>query len=107
MSAHRHHSHGGMPVLDIGDDVGALVVVVDDAEEGTELFVRRDGQEARGLHTGVWTRHHRGGHVTAAVFGELVEGRYWVLDADGSDRRPVEIRGGELTELDLRSRIAS
>jgi hypothetical protein len=98
---------GGAPVIDIGDDIGALVVFVDDADEGTELFLRPDREPASTVHTGVWTRHHRGGHVTAAVFGELVEGSYWVLDADGSDRFSVEIRGGELTQVDVRVAAAS
>ena len=43
--------------------------------------------------------------VTAAVFPELVAGRYWVLDADGHDVRPVVIGGGELTEIDLRRSV--
>jgi hypothetical protein len=106
VSAHHHHAHqvqGGSPVLDIGDDIGALLVFMDDANEGTELFLRPDGQRASTVHTGVWTRNHRGGHVTAAVFGELVEGSYWVLDADGSNQLAVEIRGGELTQVDVRS----
>jgi hypothetical protein len=98
---------GGAPVIDIGGDVGALVVFMDERDEGTELFVRADGEPVSTVHTGVWTRHHRGGHVTAAVFGELVEGSYWVLDADGSDRFSVEIRGGELTQVDVRVAAAS
>ncbi len=84
-SAH-HQVQGGAPVIDIGDDIGALVVFMDDVHEGTELFLRPEGEPASTVHTGVWTRQHRGGHVTAAVFGELVEGSYWVLDAVGSDR---------------------
>jgi hypothetical protein len=101
--AHQHQVQGGTPVIDIGDDIGALVVFMDDAEKGTELFLRPEGEPASTLHTGVWTRQHRGGHVTAAVFGELVEGSYWVLDAVGSDRFSVQIRGGELTQVDVRT----
>ena len=43
--------------------------------------------------------------ITAAVFPELVAGRYWVLDSDGHDVRPVVIGGGELTEIDLRGSV--
>ena len=43
--------------------------------------------------------------ITAAVFPELVAGRYWVLDGDGNDVRPVVIGGGELTEIDLRGPV--
>ncbi|RPI09054.1 MAG: hypothetical protein EHM63_05315, partial [Actinobacteria bacterium] len=64
--AHRHQVQGGAPVIDIGDDIGALVVFMDDADEGTELFLRPEGEPASAVHTGVWTRQHRGGQVTAA-----------------------------------------
>ena len=87
----HHHVQGGAPVIDIGDDIGALVVFMDDVEPASTV------------HTGVWTRQHRGGHVTAAVFGELAEGSYWVLDAVGSDRFLVQIRGGELAQIDVRT----
>jgi hypothetical protein len=99
----HHHVQGGAPVIDIGDDIGALVVFMDDVDEGTELFLRAEGEPASTVHTGVWTRQHRGGHVTAAVFGELAEGSYWVLDAVGSDRFLVQIRGGELAQIDVRT----
>jgi hypothetical protein len=39
----------------------------------------------------------------AAVFLELIEGTYEVLGAPGRGHEPVTIRGGELTEIDLRS----
>ena len=79
------HVHGGAPVLDIGGDVGALNVVLDDGAAGGELYLRSD-DPAFSIHTGVWTRHLGGGHVTTALFCQLVEGTYWVLDADGDDR---------------------
>ena len=94
--------HGGAPVLDIGGDVGAINVVLEDSSAGTELHLRSD-DPAFSIHTGVWTRHVGPDHVTTALFCELVEGTYWVLDADGSDVRCVEVTGGQLAELDLRS----
>lgn len=104
---HEHHEHhhvsGGAAVLDIGGEVGALVALMDRSAEGTELFLHREGGEGEIVHTGVWTRHQNGDHVTAALFCELTAGTYWVLDADGTKRRPVDISGGELAEIDLRS----
>ena len=47
------HVHGGAPALDIGGDIGALVVLLDPAAAGTELHLRADG--AVGLQ-----RAHRG-----------------------------------------------
>ena len=86
----EHHDHaaaGNAAVLDIGDDVGALLAFMDERAEGTELFVRRSGS-THTVHTGVWTRHQDGGHVTAALFCELVEGTYWVLEDDGTVHLP-------------------
>ena len=97
----HHHARGGAPVLDIGDDVGALVALMDVDAAGTELFLRRES-DGTSVHTGVWTRHQGTQHVTAALFCALRAGTYRVLGADGSDRQLVDVRGGELAELDLR-----
>lgn len=97
----HHHAHGGAAVLDIGDGVGALNVVLDDEAAGTELFLRTD-DPGFSVHTGVWRRDLPAGHVTTALFAALVEGTYWILDADGRDVREIEVTGGRVTELDLR-----
>lgn len=104
-TTHVHHQvHGGPPVLDIGGDVGAMLALLDDGYVGTELFVCSlvDGSET---HTGVWRRRFGDGDgtVAAAVFLELTEGTYAFRDAPWSGRDPVTIRGGHLTELDLRT----
>jgi hypothetical protein len=99
------HVQGGPPVLDIGGDVGALAVTLDASRAGTELFVRSDGELAVTTHTGVWHRNVAGGAVTAAVFAELAAGTYVVLDHGGDDVARVEVRGGELATLDLRTLV--
>jgi hypothetical protein len=101
----NHTVRGGPPVLDIGGDIGAMVVLMDVATAGSELFLRSEHEPPIDVHTGVWTRPHGTAMVTAAVFPELVAGRYWVLDGDGNDVRPVVIGGGELTEIDLRGPV--
>ena len=89
-------------MLDIGGPVGAMVVTLDHEALGTELFLRPDGVGTASVHTGVWERHVAEGHVTAALFPELHEGAYWVLDGGGRDVCRVEIAGGRVTTLDLR-----
>ena len=96
----NHTVRGGPPVLDIGGDIGAMVVLMDPATAGTELHLRSEHQPA--VHTGVWSRAHGTAMITVAVFPELVAGKYCVLDGEGNDVRPVVISGGELTEIDLR-----
>ncbi|HEX4980980.1 MAG TPA: hypothetical protein VFV63_04745 [Ilumatobacteraceae bacterium] len=98
----HHVVRGGPPVLDIGGDIGAMVVLMDPATAGTELHLRSEHEPPVAVHTGVWTRPHGTAMVTAAVFAELVAGHYWVLDPDGHDVRQVVIAGGELTQIDLR-----
>ena len=71
--------------------------------EGTELFLRRDGDAGATIHTGVWTRHQNGTHVTAALFCELTAGTYWVLDPEGNDRLPIDVSEDSSAEIDLRS----
>jgi hypothetical protein len=93
------HVHGGAMVLDIGGSVGALHVLLDDEWAGRELFLVTDASE-RSVHTGVWRRHVGGGHVVSALFGALEAGRYRILGGDGEVLRTIEVRGGELTEVD-------
>ena len=93
---------GGPVVVDIGGDVGALIVRVDHELLGTELHLRQDGWEHT-VHTGVWDRPLGDGMVTVAVFPALVEGKYQILDPAGSVGRAVGIEGGSVAELDLRT----
>jgi hypothetical protein len=94
--------HGGPPVLDIGGDVGAMVATMAPTTVGLEVHLRSEHDSPVSVHTGVWERRLGDRTVTAAVFCELVEGTYWVLDGTGTPVRRVEITGGELTTVDLR-----
>ena len=96
------HVRGGPPVLDIGGDIGALLVTMNPDTAGTELHLRSEHQPPIRIHTGIWHRTNGDRQVTTAVFAELPQGAYWVLDSTGTDLRRVTIRGGALTRLDLR-----
>ena len=93
---------GGSPALDIGGDIGALVLLVDRSLAGTELFVADGG--GRTVHTGVWLRRLGAGlgEVAAAVFCELPAGRWTLLGPGDRAGQLVVITGGEVTELDCR-----
>jgi hypothetical protein len=88
-------------MLDIGGDVGAMVATMSPDAAGLEVHLRSALEPAVTIHTGVWERHVGDRTVTAAVFCELVEGIYWVLDGTGMPVRRVEITGGQLTTVDL------
>ena len=85
-------------MLDIGGDVGALVVLTNWDRVGSELFLHRvaDGTE---IHTGVWARQLGTDVVPAAVFCEVVEGTYRIVGVDSDD---VTVHGGEVTDIDTR-----
>ena len=105
---HEHAPEAGLPpqggpvVVDIGGDVGALIVHLDRDLLGTELHLRQDGWDHT-VHTGVWDRPLGDRSVTVAVYPALVEGSYQVLDRAGAVRRTVGIEGGRVAELDLRT----
>ena len=102
--AHESYDHvrGGPPVLDIGGDIGAMVATMNPETVGVEVYLRSENDPPVSVHTAVWDRHLGDRTVTAAVFCELVEGAYWVLDGDGTPVHRVEITGGELATVDLR-----
>ena len=96
------HVRGGPPVLDIGGDIGALEAVLPAGAAGTELHLWSEHEPPIEVHTGVWNRTHAANPLTTAVFAELLAGTYHVLDGDGSASKPIVIRGGELSRIDLR-----
>jgi len=115
MSAEHNHDRPGAhsaPVLDIGGEVGALVVYLADRPPTGELEACPAGEPAARFHTGV---HHRsiatfpsgrgsGSDVWAwtAVFPEIIEGRYQLLDDAGVPMAHVTVAGGSVHQLDLR-----
>jgi hypothetical protein len=80
-----------------------MVATMDRSALGTELHLRSEHEPPLDVHTGVWERHQGSETVIAAVFAELAEGWYQVLDQDGSTIRRVEVEGGRVTTIDLRN----
>lgn len=90
------------PVLDIGGEVGALVVYLATETPTGELEACPVDDPAARFHTGV---HHRAiGHGSAwtAVFPQVTQGSYHLLDDDGAPRAHVTVTGGTVHQLDLR-----
>lgn len=127
MEAHNAHAGQGAVVLDIGDDIGALVVVMPAAMEGVEVEIRPIGSSAsthhhheqgddhqhdhhdgnHHLHVAVVARPSAGGRLPSLVFPELVEGDYELYEkGDTVVRLRVAISGGRVTEADWPSRAS-
>ncbi|MEP6561851.1 MAG: hypothetical protein ABJD68_12365 [Nakamurella sp.] len=96
------HVRGGPQVLDIGGDIGALDARMPADAAGTELYLRSEHEPPIEIHAGVWHRSHAENALTSAVFAELLAGTYLVLDSAGAIASKVVIRGGELSQIDLR-----
>ncbi len=99
----------GPVMLDIGGDVGALVVTMPEGMAGVEVEIRPAGGahghphghvhgHAHHPHVAVVDRPVDDGRVPSLVFPELVEGRYELYEKETDDvRLTVDVRGGEVT----------
>ncbi len=94
---------GAAPMLDIGGDVGAMIVYLDRIPPSGELMAHPPGRPDEHFHTGVHPRELGGRTVAVAIFPEAVEGTYDLLDPDGMPMARIEVTGGRVSELDLRS----
>jgi len=100
----------GSVLLDIGGDVGALVVTMPATMEGTEVEIARVGEHGHSHgrshghphshrpHVAVVSRPVGAARVPSLVFPELVEGWHELcLKGSREPRLTVEVRGGEVT----------
>jgi hypothetical protein len=91
----RRHSES--VVLDIGEDVGALVLYTRPEHHGREIELSPLGDSAARVHSAVLERSVNGRTVFAAVYPELRAGEYQVWS---EVPRWVTITAGAVTELD-------
>jgi hypothetical protein len=84
--------------VDVGGDVGALVLSAPASLSGLEVEIERTGEAGSRTHVYVLARRTGRGVVHAAVFPSLAEGRYTVFGIDGRPDGAVVVRGGEVTE---------
>ena len=96
---HNHVAGQGPTVLDIGDDMGALVLYTSAELVGAEIEISPDGEPDRRRHVAVHPREIPGGTTTyAAVYYGLEAGTYDLWAADGSRALTVSIEGNEISE---------
>lgn len=87
----------GTVVLELGADVGALVLYTPPELDGREIEISRDEVRARRTHSQVRPRHMTTGTRYAAVYPDLAAGPYtiWADEQNPADR--VVITGGLVT----------
>jgi hypothetical protein len=96
-SARAHPEH---VVLDIGEDIGALIVHTHAGLHGVEVEISATGQDDRRTHKDVLEREINGRPAYTAVFDKLSEGTYTLWVADLARARDVSITGASVAELD-------
>jgi hypothetical protein len=107
MHNHQHTldaSESASVVLDIGADVGALILYVPAADYGREIEISR-GTDPR-THAAVRERLVDSGSIYCIVYAGLTAGEYTIWDDETTPGGTVTIIGGEITELDWTERLA-
>ncbi len=100
--AHEHYAarpHPEFVVLEIGPDLGALIVHTDATMHGVEIEISPSGDDARRSHKQVLERSVGGRPAYTAVFDQLPPGTY-TLWTDGVARvRRVKVRSARIAKL--------
>lgn len=101
---HADHSvHSAPAVLDIGGDIGALIIYTGPDLRGAEIEVSPRGNDTQRTHTAVLERQVNGRTLYAALYLALPAGEYRIWWGDPTLPREVTISGGAVAELDWRS----
>ncbi|HEX3641484.1 MAG TPA: hypothetical protein VHV10_09355 [Ktedonobacteraceae bacterium] len=100
---HADRIHTEHAVLDIGQDVGALIIYTNEQLRGKEIEVCPQGYDGKMIHTQVLERRVNGRTYFAALYLELPATTYDILDDDLQAIDSVTIVGGQVTELDWTS----
>lgn len=100
---HSDRVHPETVVLDIGGDIGALIIYAEAVLHGREIEVSPRGSTTR-VHVEVLERRINGRPVFAAVFPGLHAGDYDIWDNAPEPSGTVTIVGGEVATVDWRQR---
>lgn len=103
---HEHSSkrvHTENVVLNIGHNIGALIIYTHEELRGREIEVSLLGSDTRRTHTDVLERRIANQPVFAAVFAELAAGEYNIWRNATETIAATTIVGGAVTEVDWSS----
>jgi hypothetical protein len=95
-SARRHPE---FVVLELGDDLGALIVHTNADMHGVEVEISPAGNDERRSHKEVLERVAGGRAAYTAVFDRLPAGSYTLWTEGTARARGVEIAAGQIAEL--------
>jgi hypothetical protein len=95
-----HHPHTEAVVLELGEELGALVVYTDRALLHREIEISPEGDDAARSHKDVLERVVAGRSLYAAVFDSVVSGTYTLWHENVPMTRGATVVGGAIAELD-------
>ncbi|WP_295695080.1 hypothetical protein [Lapillicoccus sp.] len=95
-------STDGSIVLDIGGDIGALIILTPPDLAGAEIEVSADAPDSPRTHVAVRERRGPTGIRYAAIYPALPTGSYTIWHSLADASQPVAIVGGQITQLDWR-----
>lgn len=96
-------SNDGSVVLDIGGDIGALILHAPESLAGVEIEISPVGSTGHRSHVAIRERRGESGVRYAAIYPDLHAGDYTVFDQDGQPAETVSIVGGQIAHIDWRS----
>jgi hypothetical protein len=94
--------HPEFVVLDIGHDVGALIVHTDAHMHGMEVEISHSGDDRQRSHKEVLERRTGEDPAFTAVFDGLPVGTYTLWLNGRARARGVRVAGGAISQLDWR-----
>jgi hypothetical protein len=100
--AHEHYSarkHPEFVVLEIGEDVGALIVHAGSELHGLEMEISPADDDGHRSHKEVLERDAGGKPAYTAVFDQLPAGTYTLWSEGVARVRGVSVAGGQIAEL--------
>jgi hypothetical protein len=92
--------HPEFVVLEIGEDVGALIVHADRELHGVEIEISPAERDGHRSHKEVLERDAGGAPAYTAVFDQLPAGMYTLWSEGVARVRGVNVAGGQIAELD-------
>jgi hypothetical protein len=95
--------HPEFVAIDIGGEIGALIVHTDPEMHGVEIEISPAGEDHKRSHKQVLERRLGERPAFTAVFDGLPAGRYTLWVDDEARAREVEIEGARIAELDWRA----
>ncbi len=99
--------HTEQVVLDIGGEIGALILYAKEELCGSEIEVSPTGDDTRRTHTAIWERRLGGRRMFAGVYAALPAGNYNVWGSGAQPISKVTIIGGQVAEIDCRDLLTA